>query len=98
MTTAGRTPAAAKSISAGCWKGAPSKTCASGHERGDPRLGGLESELVRSARLFQLVLAFSGGRSSKYSEWAVSTSARKAGENWSATFSRVAPCSVFFKI
>src|SRR5215510_13166903 len=29
MTTAGRTPAAAKSISAGCWKGAPSKTCGS---------------------------------------------------------------------
>jgi hypothetical protein len=46
----------------------------------------------------QLVLAFSGGRSSKYSGWVVSTSARKAGENWSATFSRFAPCSVFFKI
>src|SRR6516165_10233550 len=29
MTTAGRTPAAAKSISAGYWKGAPSKTCGS---------------------------------------------------------------------
>ena len=46
----------------------------------------------------QLVLAFSGGRSSKYSGWVVSISARKAGENWSATFSRFAPGRVFFKI
>src|SRR5262245_14654069 len=51
------------------------------------------------ARLaIQLVLGFSGGRSSKYSGWALSTSARKADENCSATFSRCAPCSVFFKI